>query len=144
MKDPGPRNGFRFSLVDYCRLVAELKPDAWASCDYCVEPEVIAQGPSIMDRIAGTVQNLSDLNELADWFEIPRPVPVLQGWESWHYEACLDMFHRFEFSKKKAGPPLSGSVRYVAAIWLDRTAFAKSWQRLRQPFQLGPLYTCSG
>jgi hypothetical protein len=107
MKDPGPRNGFRFSLVDYCRLVQELKPVAWAACDYCVEPEIIAQGPSIMDRIAGTVQNLSDLNELADWFEIPRPVPVLQGWEAWHYEACLDMFHRFDFSQS-GWPPIIG------------------------------------
>jgi len=107
MKDPGPRNGFRFSLVDYVRLVADLKPVAWASCDYCVEPEIIAQGPSIMDRLFGTVQNLGDLNELAEWFGVPRPVPVLQGWEPWHYSACLDMFERFEFSKT-GWPPLIG------------------------------------
>lgn len=82
--------GFPWSPEQYAALAASHGWEQWASMDLCVEPQVARDRREVIARTMVTAANLDTLNAIADAWGIRRPLPVLQGWDAWDYEACVD------------------------------------------------------
>lgn len=77
---------YRWSVSEYMDL-AQAHPWAWyASMDYCLEPQVANDRPLRLLRMAATAQLLGQCNREADLRGMPRPMPVIRGWNASEYE----------------------------------------------------------
>lgn len=84
----GLYGGFCWTVEDYVDLASSRRWRWWAQMDCCCEPEVAGEPATVRLRQAKTLRLLTECERLADTYGIPRPMPVLQGWDVedyvWH------------------------------------------------------------
>jgi hypothetical protein len=79
---------YRWSLEDYFSLV-EAFPWTWYSAlDYACEPELAANRPLRLLRMAATASMLGRCQREASERGLPPPMPILQGWTPDEYAQC--------------------------------------------------------
>lgn len=82
--------GYRWSVRDYYDLV-ESYPWAWhASMDYCCEPQIAQDRPLRLLRMAATAYMYGRCSRESARRGLPRPMPVLQGWNPDEYAMCAE------------------------------------------------------
>ncbi len=81
---------YRWTVSDYYDLVGAF-PWAWhAAMDFCCEPEIAADRPLRLLRIAATAVMLMRCTAEAERRGLPAPMPVLQGWTPAEYALCAE------------------------------------------------------
>jgi hypothetical protein len=76
---------YRWSVRQYVELARQLKPSWWAQMDWCCEPQIAKDNRDVAQRIELTVVHLHECQRIAASENVPRPMPVLQGWKPGDY-----------------------------------------------------------
>lgn len=83
--------GYPWTVAEYVAMVATHRrghawPWAWwSSMDLCCEPEIAGQPEVVAERVQRTAELLRECRAEADLWEIPPPMPILQGWHPADY-----------------------------------------------------------
>ena len=93
---------YQWEVADYLDLVASFPWRWWAAMDYCNEPQVAADKPLRLLRMAATVARYEACAGEARRRGLPAPMPVLQGWTAAEY------VQSFEWLALEPCPPLLG------------------------------------
>ena len=88
---------YRWTVSDYLDLVASYPWTWWAAMDYCCEPQIAADRPLRLLRIAGTAHLLAECQKEARRRGLPQPLPVLQGWTADEYKLCAQWLPLHQF-----------------------------------------------
>lgn len=76
---------YQWDVADYLDLVASFPWRWWAAMDYCCEPQVAADRPLRLLRMAATVARYEACAGQARRRGLQAPMPVLQGWTAAEY-----------------------------------------------------------
>lgn len=79
---------YRWTVDDYLDLVSVHPWTWWASMDYCCEPELAADRPLRILRMAATASLFWVCESAARERGLSSPMPVLQGWYPSEYVEC--------------------------------------------------------
>jgi len=93
---------YQWDVEDYLDLVASFPWRWWAAMYYCCEPQVAADRPLRLLRMAATVARYEACAGAARRRALPAPMPVLQGWTATEY------MQSFEWLALEPCPPLLG------------------------------------
>lgn len=77
--------GYRWTVEEYIKLAAAMRPEWYAQMDFCCEPEIAADQSVVFKRIDSTVAHLHACQDAARNAGTARPMPVLQGWNPSDY-----------------------------------------------------------
>ena len=77
--------GYRWTVDQYVKLAAEMRPEWYAQMDFCCEPEIAADQSVVFKRIDSTVAHLHACQDAARTAGAAMPMPVLQGWNPSDY-----------------------------------------------------------
>jgi hypothetical protein len=83
---------YLWDVEDYLDLVGAFAWRWWASMDYCCEPQIAADRPLRILRMAATVARYEMCVGAAHRRGLPAPMPVLQGWTVSEYLQSLEWF----------------------------------------------------
>lgn len=81
---------YQWEVEDYLDLVASFPWTWWAAMDYCCEPQLAADRPLRLLRMAATVARYEACASAARRRGLSAPMPVLQGWTVPEYLLSLD------------------------------------------------------
>lgn len=79
---------YRWTVDDYLDLVQSHRWSWWAALDMCCEPEIAADRPLRLLRLAATARLLAECRSEARRRGLDMPMPVLQGWTPDEYALC--------------------------------------------------------
>lgn len=167
-KKHGTQRGFAgvfpWTVAEYVRFAMQPPFLHWAQMDLCCEQDIATDEEQVLWRVRATATALyATYMEVvacvaAGWpYPVVDPVPVVQGWEPWHYaysvsllhevsEACRVGFPDFIAVGSVCGRPAKDAVQIyetVAALVPPTTKLhmfgvkGRAYQELRDHPQLG-------
>jgi len=112
--------GYRWTVEQYVALAMQMRPAWWAQMDFCCEPEIASDRPTVFKRIDQTAEYLHEFQSTARRLGTGMPMPVLQGWNPSDY--CQGPIYDAGFE----WPELVASARCVVGVWVAEMELLRS------------------